>query len=70
MPPDEEMVDLIDQEFLKEQIDGLKADLAYYWLRQRESAAYFAQNGARFPEPSMKIMWFICGMRDSVWIFN
>jgi len=45
-PPDEELVDLIEQAFLEGQIDGLKADLAYMWLRMHESAAYFAQNGA------------------------
>ena len=31
MPPDEEMVDLIETAFLEGQIDGVKADLAY-WL--------------------------------------
>ena len=45
MPPDEEMVDLIEWAFLEGQIDGVKADLAYLWLRQREYAAYFAQTG-------------------------
>jgi hypothetical protein len=29
MPPDEEMVDLIEQAFLEGQISGLEADLAY-----------------------------------------
>ena len=28
-PPDEEMVDLIEQAFLEGQIDGVRADLAY-----------------------------------------
>ena len=46
MPPDEELVDLIEWAFLDGQIDGLKADLAYLWLRAHESAAYFAQKGA------------------------
>ena len=45
-PPDEELVDLIEWAFLDGQIDGLKADLAYLWLRTHESAAYFAQKGA------------------------
>jgi hypothetical protein len=38
------MVDLIEWAFLEGQIDGLTADLAYFWIQQRESAAYFAQN--------------------------
>ena len=33
MPPDEEMVDLIERAFLEGQIDGLTADLAYWLLR-------------------------------------
>ena len=33
MPPDEDMVDLIEQAFLEGQIDGLKVDLACIWLR-------------------------------------
>lgn len=45
-PPDSEAVDLIEQAFLEGQIDGLMADLAYYWMRQHESAANFAQIGA------------------------
>ena len=32
-PPDEELVDLIEQAFLVDQIDGKRADLAYLWLR-------------------------------------
>ena len=32
-PPDEELVDLIEQAFLDGQIDGKRADLAYLWLR-------------------------------------
>ena len=32
MPPDEEMVDLIEQAFLEGQIDGITADLASQWL--------------------------------------
>jgi hypothetical protein len=32
MPPDEEMGDRIEWAFLEGQIDGLKADLAYWWL--------------------------------------
>lgn len=41
IPPDEELVDLIEQAFLEGQIDGLKADLAYMWLqaKQRQSDA-------------------------------
>ncbi len=31
-PPDSELVDLIEQAFLKWQIDGKKADLAYLHL--------------------------------------
>ena len=31
-PPDEEMVDLIEQAFLDGQIYGVRADLAYLWL--------------------------------------
>jgi len=38
MPPDEELVDLIEQAFLEGQIDGVKADLAYCWLQARKSA--------------------------------
>jgi hypothetical protein len=30
MPPDEELVDLIEAAFLEGQIDRIKADLAYY----------------------------------------
>ena len=45
MPPDEELVDLIEQAFLAGQTDGVKADSACWSLRMRESAAYFAQNG-------------------------
>ena len=38
MPPDEDMVDLIEQAFLEGQIDGLKVDLAHSWLAlQRQS---------------------------------
>ena len=33
MPPDEEMVDLIEQAFLEGQIDGESEDLAYNWLK-------------------------------------
>ena len=36
MPPDEEMVDLIQRAFLEGQIDGLKADMAYYQLLTAE----------------------------------
>ena len=32
MPPDDDLVDLIEWAFLDGQIDGLKADLAYLWL--------------------------------------
>ena len=32
MPPDEEMVDLIEWAFLEGQIDGEESDLAYLWL--------------------------------------
>ena len=34
-PPDPELVDLIEQDFLEGQIDGLGADLAYVWLLAR-----------------------------------
>ena len=33
-PPDEDMVDLIEPAFLEGQIDGSRADLAYYHLAQ------------------------------------
>jgi len=33
-PPDEELVDLIEEAFLEGQIDGGRADLAYLWLMQ------------------------------------
>ena len=32
MPPDPELVDLIEWAFLEGQIDGQKTDLAYAWL--------------------------------------
>ncbi len=35
MPPDHDRVDLIEQAFLEGQIDGLRADLAYLWLRAK-----------------------------------
>jgi hypothetical protein len=38
MPPDEKLADLIERAFLAEQIDGVKADLAYCWLQARETA--------------------------------
>ena len=38
MPPDEELVDLIEWAFLEGQIDGLEADVGYLWLKQQESA--------------------------------
>ena len=40
-PPDHELLDLIEQAFLVGQIDGVKADLAYLWLqeKQRQSSA-------------------------------
>ena len=34
-PPDRDQVDLIEQAFLEGQIDRLKADLAYLWLRAK-----------------------------------
>ena len=34
-PPDPELVDLIEQAYLKGQIDGLRVDLAYLWLRNQ-----------------------------------
>ena len=34
-PPDPELVDLIEQAFLVGQIDGLRADMAYIWLRDQ-----------------------------------
>lgn len=33
MPPDEELVDLIEWAFLEGQIDGVTADLANCWLK-------------------------------------
>ena len=36
--PVEDMVDLIEWAFLEGQIDGLKADLAYCWLKAKETA--------------------------------
>ncbi len=33
-PPDPDLADLIEQAFLEGQIDGLKADLAYFWLME------------------------------------
>jgi hypothetical protein len=33
MPPDEQMLDLIERAFLEGQIDGRRADLAYFWLK-------------------------------------
>ena len=35
MPPDEELVDLIEWAFVEDQIDGVTADLAYAWLLRR-----------------------------------
>ncbi len=32
MPPDPELVDLIEQAFLEGQIDSQRADLTYLWL--------------------------------------
>ena len=32
MPPDADLIDLIEWAFLGDQFDGLKADLAYLWL--------------------------------------
>ena len=37
MPPDPDLVDLIEQAFLEGQIDGLKADLAYLWMQAHRS---------------------------------
>ena len=34
IPPDEEMVDLIETAFLKVRVDGVKPDQAYFWLMQ------------------------------------
>jgi hypothetical protein len=36
MPPDPELVDLIEWAFLEGQIDGQKADLACWWLCKQE----------------------------------
>ena len=33
MPPDSELVDLVERAFLDGQIDGHKADLAYLWIQ-------------------------------------
>ncbi len=32
MPPDPELVDLIEQAFIEEKIDSQKAELAHLWL--------------------------------------
>ena len=37
MPPDPELVDLIEQAFLEGQIDGLRAELAYLWLHTHQN---------------------------------
>jgi hypothetical protein len=42
MPPDPELVDLIEWAFLDGQIDGQTADLAYAWLMANRPE--FAQN--------------------------
>jgi hypothetical protein len=42
MPPDPELVDLIEWAFLDGQFDGPTADLAYAWLKTKR--ANFAQN--------------------------
>ena len=36
LPPDPELVDLIEWAFLEGQINGRKADLAYWWLEGRQ----------------------------------
>jgi len=36
MPPDPELVDMIEQGFLAGQIDSQKAEQAYVWLRVRK----------------------------------
>ena len=41
MPPDPELVDLIERAFLEGQIDGLRADLTCYNLA-RKNGRYFA----------------------------
>jgi len=35
IPPDPELVDLIEWAFLEGQIDGQRADLAYLWLQAK-----------------------------------
>jgi hypothetical protein len=35
MPPDPDLVDLIEQAFLEGQFDGQKADLAYLWIQSK-----------------------------------
>jgi hypothetical protein len=37
MPPDPEMVDLIEWAFLEGQIDSLEAELAYMWLKAKST---------------------------------
>ena len=37
MPPDEELVDLIEWAFIDGQIDGETADLAYLWLLRQST---------------------------------
>ena len=45
-PPDPELVDLIEREFLEGQIDGMRSDLAYSWLSTYETSSRFAQISA------------------------
>ena len=39
MPPDPELVDLIELAFLAGQIGGVSADLAYSWLQLRSRSS-------------------------------
>ena len=40
MPPDEELVDLIEKAFLKRQIDGETQALAFAWLERNHPATH------------------------------
>ena len=37
MPPDQDLVDLIEQAFFEGQIDGQKTDLAFWWLHAQST---------------------------------
>ena len=60
-PPDAELVDLIEQAYLEAQIDGLQADLAYFflYLEAGKKGCINVQKYADFGLPSKDIMWDI-----------